>query len=281
MATRPQVAAIPTAEIDTRSYLDWGAVIAGAVIAAAISLILLTFGSAIGLSMASPYEGEGASKALFAIALGIWVLWVIVSSNLAGGYVAGRMRRRIGDASEQESDVRDGVHGLAMWGLGVLVAALLTLAGISGLTLGGAKLAGAIASSGAGGQSRTDALGYTVDSLFRSTGPTSDGNVESAKREVTRILAMGTAGRPIADEDKAYVGRLVAARTGLTQPDAQRRVADALAKMKRTADLARKTGIVSGFLLAAALLAGGAAACWSAIMGGRHRDDGTAFALWR
>jgi hypothetical protein len=284
MATRapvsPATTRVTAAEVDDRPYIDWAAVIAGTVIAAAISLILLTFGTAIGLSMASPYAGEGVSRNLFAIILGIWVVWVIVSSNIAGGYVAGRMRRRIGDATEDESDVRDGIHGVTMWGLGVLVAAALTLGGVSGLAVGGAAVASA---SGGGG----NAIAYTVDEMFRTTGGGGPAGVANngaamfaAKREVTRILARGTAGRPISDTDKAYVSQLVAQRTGLSQPDAEARVNDALASAKRTADDTRKAGVISGFVLAAALLVGGAAACWSAILGGRHRDQNMRFALW-
>jgi hypothetical protein len=284
MATRAPVSSaaprVAATEVDDRSYIDWPAVIAGTVIAAAISLILLTFGTAIGLSMTSPYAGEGVSRNLFAIILGIWVVWVIVSSNIAGGYVAGRMRRRIGDATEDESDVRDGIHGATMWGLGVLVAAALTLGGVSGLAIGGAAVASA---SGGGG----NAVGYTVDEMFRTTGGEGPAGVANnsaamfaAKREVTRILARGTAGQPISDADKAYVSRLVAQRTGLSQSDAEARVNNSLASAKRTADATRKAGVISGFVLAAALLAGGAAACWSAILGGRHRDRNTRFALW-
>jgi hypothetical protein len=279
MATRPQSAPVAVAAVtDERAYVDWCAVFAGTVIAAAISLVLLTFGSAIGLSMVSPYEGEGASRATWAIALGLWVIWVVVSSNLAGGYVAGRMRRRVGDATEQESDVRDGVHGLAVWGLGVLVAALLTLAGVTGVAITGAKAVGAAAGASASDQARTDPIGYTVDTMFRADDPARAGDTEAAKREVARILAQGTAGRPIAADDRAYVARLVAARTGISQDEAQRRVDDALAKAKRTADVARKTGVITGFLLASALLAAGAAAWFAAITGGRHRDQGTALA---
>lgn len=281
MATaRPQVAAVTAVETETRAYVDWPAVIAGTVVAAALTLVLLTFGSAIGLSMVSPYEGRSASKWLFALALGLWTLWVIVSCNLAGGYIAGRMRRRVGDASERESDIRDGVHGLAVWGIGVLLGAIMSVIGVTALATGGAKLAGA-AVSAAGDQARNDPMGYTIDSMFRAgpqgvpAGAAQGGDNEAAKREVARILATGTAGQPIADDDKAYVGRLVAARTGLSQEEAQRRVDDALAKAKETANAARKTGIVTGFLLAAALLAGAASAWLAAIMGGRHRDQNT------
>lgn len=284
MATaRPQLAAVAAVETETRPYVDWPAVIAGAVVAAALTLVLFTFGSAIGLSMVSPYEGRSASKWLFALALGLWTLWVIVSCNLAGGYIAGRLRRRAGDATEHESDIRDGVHGLAVWGIGVLLGAIMSVIGVTALATGGAKLAGAAASA-AGDQARNDPMGYAIDSMFRAgpqgapAGAAQGGDTEAreaAKREVARILATGTAGQPISNGDKVYVGRLVAARTGLSQEEAQRRVDDALAKAKETANAARKTGIVTGFLLAAALLAGAAAAWLAAIMGGRHRDQNT------
>jgi hypothetical protein len=279
MATRAPLAPTVAVEAEARSYVDWHAVFAGTVIAAAISLVLLTFGSAIGLSLVSPYEGRSASKALFFVALGLWVLWVVVSSNLAGGYVAGRMRRRVGDATEQESDVRDGVHGLTVWGLGVLIAAAFALAGISGVAMTGAKAIGGAASASASDQARSDPLGYTVDAMFRANDPSrAGGDTEAAKREVARILARGTTGQPISDDDKAYVGRLVSARTGLSQDEATRRVDDSLAKAKETANAARKAAIITGFVLAAALLAAAAAAWFAAIMGGRHRDQGTGLA---
>jgi hypothetical protein len=278
MATRAPIAPTVAVETDERPYVDWCAVFAGTVIAAAISLVLLTFGSAIGLSLVSPYEGRSASKALFFVALGLWVLWVVVSSNLAGGYVAGRMRRRVGDATEQESDVRDGVHGLVVWGLGVLIAALFALVGVTGVAATGAKAAGGAASASASDQARSDPFGYTVDTMFRAGDPSRVGDTDAAKREVARILARGTTGQPISDDDKAYVGRLVAARTGLSQDEATRRVDDVLAKAKETANAARKAAIITGFGLAAALLAAAAAAWFAAIMGGRHRDQGTGLA---
>ncbi len=51
-----------------RSYVDWAAIFAGAVLATAISLT--TLGSGIGLSLASPFHGEGISSTTFAIAAG-------------------------------------------------------------------------------------------------------------------------------------------------------------------------------------------------------------------
>jgi hypothetical protein len=118
---------------DAVPHIDWSAVIGGAIFAAAISFVLLTFGSAIGLSVTSPYHGSGVSLVGFAIGAALWFIWVEVSSFMAGGYLAGRMRRRALDASEHESDVRDGTHGLLVWALGTLLGAFLAIAGISGV----------------------------------------------------------------------------------------------------------------------------------------------------
>ena len=142
---------------EERSYVDWPAIIAGTVVASAISLVLLTFGSAIGLSLTSAYEGTGISLAGFAIAAALWLVWVQVSGFFAGGYLTGRMRRRHYDATEEESDIRDGSHGLAVWGLGVLIGALIAFSGLTAAvstatTAASNVAAGATAAAGAGRQ---------------------------------------------------------------------------------------------------------------------------------
>jgi hypothetical protein len=113
------------------SRTDWGAVFAGAVLATAIALVLLSFGAALGLSISSPYEGEGAGLAAFAVAAGLWVLWIQLVSFSCGGYVAGRLRARRADETEHESDVRDGMHGLMVWGVGVIAAVVISVGGLS------------------------------------------------------------------------------------------------------------------------------------------------------
>jgi hypothetical protein len=112
------------------SRVDWGAIIAGAVLTTAIALILLTFGAGLGLGVTSPYEGEGASPALYVFGAGLWLLWVQLASFTVGGYVAARLRARQPDANEHEVDVRDGLHGLLTWGVGVIAAAVIAMASI-------------------------------------------------------------------------------------------------------------------------------------------------------
>jgi len=274
-------AAAPAVTGETRSYIDWAAVIAGTVLSSAISLVLLTFGAAIGLSMVSPFEGKGASGPVFAVALGLWVLWVVVSSFMAGGYLAGRMRRRAWDATPHEVEVRDGAHGLSVWALGILVAGLMAAAGVSGIVRGGAEVGGGLASASAGKEG-PEAFDYAIDSLFRSADQRVD--PAAARGEVARILARSAARGEIAGADRTYIARLVAARTGVEPLEAERRIDQVVADAKKAADTARRTGIWTAFLTAAVLLTGAAAAWWAASAGGRHRDEGTDFSRftrWR
>jgi hypothetical protein len=116
------------------SKVDWAAVFAGAVLATAVGLILLTFGAGLGLSVTSPYEGEGLAPAFYAFAAGLWLLWIQLVSFTVGGYVTARLRARVTEATEHEVDVRDGLHGLLTWGVGVIAAAVIAFAGIGSAT---------------------------------------------------------------------------------------------------------------------------------------------------
>ena len=78
--------------------------------------------------------------------------------------------------------------------------------------------------------------------------------------------------------DRNYLAEMVAARTGLPPADAAKRVDDVVAQLKDATNRARKMAVVLGFITAATLLLGAAAAWWGATVGGRHRDDGTIWA---
>jgi hypothetical protein len=124
-----------------------------------------------------------------------------------------------------------------------------------------------------------------ADKLLRSDTPPADVDPEPTRREVVRILAAGAVSGEVSADDKAYVARLVAVRTGMTQADAEKRVNEVLAKadaaVKTVAEKARKAGVLLAFLTAASLLASAAAAWWAARLGGRHRDQGVEFSLFR
>jgi hypothetical protein len=66
------------------NYLEWGPIFAGAIVAAALSFLLLTFGGAIGLSLTSPWPNTGAKLWVVALALAWWMVLVQIGSFAAG-----------------------------------------------------------------------------------------------------------------------------------------------------------------------------------------------------
>ncbi|MFC3204677.1 hypothetical protein [Aquamicrobium soli] len=275
---------------DARSYLDWPAVFAGAVVASAISLVLVTFGSAIGLSLASPFDNTGMSAVGLAIALGLWVVWMQVSSFMAGGYVTGRMRRRAHDATEHESDVRDGIHGLVVWGIGVLVGALFLALSASGAATTAATVAGGAAQAAVEKIANTAAgsnpLSQAVDTAFRTSRPEAS-NSADARNEAMAIIARGVANGDISQGDRTYLAQVIAAHAGVSEDEAKGRVdamitnaQTAAQEAKQQAKRAKHFAVIAAFVAAASLAISAAAAFWAASMGGRHRDEGTVIPRW-
>lgn len=110
------------AEAISTSYLEWGAVWAGAIVAIAISTVLLQFGASVGLAMGEPIRLDNTVSYNFIVAA-LWILLVSVSSFTASGYLAGRMRRTMKDADANEVEFLDGVHGLTAWALASVIMA--------------------------------------------------------------------------------------------------------------------------------------------------------------
>jgi len=273
----------------TGSYVDWPAIIAGVILASAISLVLLTFGSAIGLSFINFRSAENVMPLWIAIAAALWLLWVQVSSFMAGAYLTGRLRRRHGDASEHESDVRDGAHGLLVWGGALVIGAIIATSGIGAAAnaIGSAAATATEAASNVADDASLDPNAYFVDTLFRTapgTTPAVAGTDTTAIRgEAGRILLQGAVDG-VGDADRAYLAQLVAANTGLNDEEATARVNEVMTAVEQAkaeavaaAEDARKMGVLAAFLTAASLLVSAAAAFWAAQKGGNHRDEGTAF----
>ncbi|MBZ9811162.1 MULTISPECIES: hypothetical protein [unclassified Mesorhizobium] len=120
--TVPESPAVSPRVVAAPSYLGWGGIFGGGIIACAISVVLLQFGSSAGLALGSPTLPNGGAS-WNVLAAGLWVVVVAVASSAAGGYVAGRMRTRWEDSDANESEFRDGIHGIAVWALATLGAA--------------------------------------------------------------------------------------------------------------------------------------------------------------
>jgi hypothetical protein len=176
MAVESDIAVIETAGDNERSsYVDWPAIIAGIVFASALSILFLTFGSAIGLSFADFDARPDVSPVWIAIAAALWLLWVQVSSFMAGGYLTGRLRKRHHDATEDEADIRDGAHGLLVWAGALVIGAILAVSGIGAAATAVGSAAATLttaASNVAGGAAEAiDPNAYFVDALFREPAP--------------------------------------------------------------------------------------------------------------
>ncbi|MBD8635432.1 hypothetical protein [Stenotrophomonas sp. CFBP 13725] len=163
------------------SAVSWGAILAGAIGAAALSLILLILGVGLGLSSVSPWSFDGVSKETFGWTSVAWLTFTAIAASALGGYLAGRLRTKWAGLHGDETYFRDTAHGFVSWAVATLLTAALLTSAIGGILGAGAKVAGAtagaaastvgVAAAGAGsaamGTQEGD-LDYWVDSLFRN-----------------------------------------------------------------------------------------------------------------
>jgi hypothetical protein len=254
-----------TIDNSTAHYVDWGAIIAGSFVAVAISSLFLTFGSAVGLSMASFQNGKSASLTALVVAGALWLLWVQVSSFVAGGYVAGRLRRRIGDGTPHEAEIRDGSHGLIVWAVGVVIASMLAISGLSGAA-------------------SVSPMDYFVEKMLRSDTSAAPITPTVDAAQISRVLTNNLGSAAMDSADKNFLVSAISTQSGLPQAEAQARLDQTVATLKAQADSARRYGILLAFLTAASFLISGVAAWWAATSGGKHRNEGvdhTHLLRWR
>ncbi|WP_428427797.1 hypothetical protein [Pararhizobium sp.] len=272
------------------SAVSWGAIIAGAVAAAAITVVLSLLGSGIGLSMASPFSSQGASLTTFAITTAIWLIIVQWASAGFGGYIAGRLRTKWTGVNRDEVFFRDTAHGVLAWALATLIVAGALGSAVSA-TVGagvqatatvtaGATAAGAAAASSDAGSNATS---YFVDSLLRPTTPSTapaGTAADDTAGQVSRILLTSATNGEMSAGDRTYLDQLVASRTGLSEADAKARVDgvlksvdDAKVAATQAAETARKTSASIALFGALSLLIGGFVAAVGAALGGRQRDE--------
>src|SRR5674476_261617 len=95
--------------------VSWAAVVAGAVAAAALTLVLLAFGSGMGFSAVSPWSNAGVSASTFKVATGVYLIMVSMLSSTIGGYIAGRLRTKWVGLHSEEVLFRDTAHGFLAW----------------------------------------------------------------------------------------------------------------------------------------------------------------------
>jgi hypothetical protein len=270
--------------------VSWAAIIAGAFAMAAISLILLALGAGLGFASVSPWSSSNPSATTFGIAAGVWLIVVQWLSAAFGGYVTGRLRTKWVSVPSDEIYFRDTAHGFLAWAVAAVVtvaalaAATTTLVGGIGRTAGAAtasSVQGAAGSSASGSAvTALDPTAYLINQLFRSGHPDVNSNFQTPSAEATPIVtrAVGEGSMPAAD--KTYLAALVAARTGLSQPDAAKRVDEVDAqigniwvKAHQAADRTRKAASDLLLFTAFSMLIGAFIAAVAATVAGHRRDQ--------
>ena len=276
--------------VDAQSAVSWGAIAAGAVGAAALALLLIAFGAGLGLSAVSPWSDSGVSASTFKTGTGIYLVFVAVMSSAVGGYLAARLRSKWVGVHTHEVFFRDTAHGFIAWAFATLLSAS-ALSSVTGYLANGA--AAGVGGAAAQAARSVNPADIYVDKLFRPDTAGAAGiracfvsrcrQSKSRRAERRKFQSIAGGSPAIVDgefsgqsrpqpADKAYVAQVVAARTGMSQADAEKRVNDVIVEAKTAADTARKGAAKLSFWLTAAMLFGAFAASLAAVEGGSLRD---------
>jgi len=164
---------------------------------------------------------------------------------------------------------------LLVWAIATLITAFLLLAATSASTRLAAPSGGIAgpATSVAG----ENIIAYDIDRLLRGD---RRADTDVTRAEVARILLTASGHSGVAADDRAYLARMVSARTGVSAPDAERRVDTAIANAKNNIAKARRSTTILAFMAGAAAMLGAVAAWFAAAFGGQHRDDTNGSGRW-
>jgi hypothetical protein len=196
---------------------------------------------------------------------GIYLILQAVVSFGFGAYIAGRLRRPLAARPADEVESRDGLHGLAVWALAVVLGSIVA-ALVGAATLNRPSPASANASSA------EPVLSYELDRLFRAVRRPPNLDMRPERAEAGRILLTSSSHDGVNTDDRAYLIQLVGATAGLSPTDSERRVDNGIAAAKAALAKSRRSTIILAFSLATALLLGAVAAWAAACAGGLHRD---------
>ncbi|MGN8547954.1 hypothetical protein ACQPTN_25610 [Bradyrhizobium sp. 13971] len=252
--------------------LQWSPVIAGALAAAALSVILIGFGAAVGLGVSSSSPSWRDASAALALLSGLYLILQALVSFGVGGYIAGRAQRVIGATPSDEIDSCDGLHGLTAWALAVILGA--TIVGLVGLSS-----ARPVVQNRPSATAAEPLLSAELDRLYRSPRRPANIDIGYERAEAGRILLTSSGRSGVSADDRSYLIQQVAAATGLPAAEAEKRVDSVMGDARTAIQRSRRSAVILAFSVAAALLFGAVAAWAAAGAGGRHRD-GAALPEW-
>ncbi len=256
----------------TESFLSWRGILAGAVAGSAVSLVLVSLGTAAGLSLLSPWPGQSYTGFAASVAAA-WALIAAIGSFLVTGFVAARVRPRVADVTVDEVEFRDGLQGFVAWAVSALFAGLVVAAtGAIALHAGSAVAKFSDRNSGT-------PLASIVSTLVAPAEGKPTTTVQLLTADETRTIEgifLKSFGRDgIEPSDKTFAASIVSAKAGIPLSDAQSRIDTAYTNAIAALDKAKKATELSGLLTALGLLIGLVAAWYGGVRGGKSRDANT------
>ncbi|WP_134724686.1 hypothetical protein [Paracoccus luteus] len=179
------------------SYVDIPAILAGTVVALGIGLIATTFGAALGLGSISAREGEAPGFGAVVLPA-LWIIVSMIATYMAGGYIAGRMRRRVDNATADEVTARDGIHGLAVWGLAAVLGAMVAASLIGAATNAvGSAASTAVQAAGSAVGGIAQGAGQLAGGAVSGLGQAAGGAAAAAAPAVAEALPDGFEANPL------------------------------------------------------------------------------------
>ncbi|MEL4073183.1 ATP synthase F0 subunit B [Ochrobactrum sp. GPK 3] len=236
-------------ETADRGYVDWPAILAGVTISSGVMIVLTAFAGGLGLGSISLDDGEFSLVWLIVTAL--FVVISAVASNMLGGYISGRLRRPVEASTKDERTIRDGLNGLVVWGIGVLISGILAFGAVSN----GAKVVGSAAQTaveatgsavGGAAQGAGQLVGGIVSGAGSAVGGAAQGAGQAASPSLEKMLPNGIANNPI-DYFVDTLTRSESRPNGDNSADFKRQVTTILSNLVRTGEIsdADRTWIVN------------------------------------
>jgi hypothetical protein len=115
-------------------------------------------------------------------------------------------------------------------------------------------------------------LSYELDRLFRAGRRANNVDLSAERAEAGRILLTTSSHSGLSTDDRSYLVQQVGTLTGLSVPDAERRVDNVILSARTAIARSRRSTTILAFSVATAILLGAVAAWAAACAGGRHRD---------
>ena len=251
-----------------RSYsrISWGAVLAGAAVAAATMILLSLLGVALGAHGIHLTHTTGG----YGVGAGLWTIVNVILSMAFGGYVAARL-------SGTHNHLDGELHGITVWAIAILIATAFLAAAASeevGIVATGAGVdTGSLSGSHAqlvNPQTLTERLQQSLS----SNGDPTQMTRSQITSEISALIWRRVVNGAFTAEERDRLTALVAAEAGVGKEEAARRVArieqDAASTVAQ-AEQEAASGVAHGArALASALILGLGAAMLGAWVGTRH-----------